>query len=311
MPATSGPRLEREVLPGGAVMTTVRGDEPGPTLALLGGVHGDEDEGVLAVLRVLKALEGAELREAVRAVAPANPAAWAARSRIMPYDDADLARAFPGDRDGGPTATLANGIADRAIDGADLLIDLHSAGLGYSMPLFCGVVRESVEDPALRAAAAFGAPIIWLHESWPPGRSLTAAKERGVQAMYVECGGGGGIRYADLETYVTGVLSVMAELGMMPELPRTAPPSPPRWVRGSGDLDGGVRLACAGLFSTTAAAGDLVPEGGEVGMLFGYQGRLLEVVRAARPGVLMFLRRQARVMSGDVLFVSATPCDGP
>ena len=143
MLGTSEAYLEHEVLPGGAVMTTVRGEQPGPTVALLGGVHGDEDEGVLAVWRVLRELEGAALRGVVRAVAPANPSAWAAKSRFTPYDGGDLARAFPGDSGGGPTSTLADGIVGGCIDGADLLIDLHSAGVRYSMPLFCGLARGS------------------------------------------------------------------------------------------------------------------------------------------------------------------------
>lgn len=173
------------------------------------------------------------------------------------------------------------------------------------MPLFCGV---GPDERGLRAARAFGAPTIWLHDTWPPGRSLTAAKERGIPAIYAECGGGGGVRSADLDAYVTGVLAVLSDLDMLP--PR-GEPVVPRWVRGSGDLDAGVTSTRAGLFSTTAAAGDLVPAGGEVGRLYGYDGRLLEVIRAARAGVLMFLRRQARVMPGDVLFVSAGECEGP
>ncbi len=67
--------IEQTVLAGGAVLTTVRGSRPGPTAALLGGVHGDEDEGVLAVLRVLHDLAGAQLAGTVRAVARANPSA--------------------------------------------------------------------------------------------------------------------------------------------------------------------------------------------------------------------------------------------
>ncbi|GAA3143336.1 putative deacylase [Kribbella aluminosa] len=309
MPTESGTRLEREVLPGGAVMSTLRGGAPGPTLALLGGVHGDEDEGVLAVWRVLREVRGVALRGVVRAVAPANPAAWAARGRTSPYDDGDLARSFPGDPEAGPTAALADGIAHQVIAGSDLLIDLHSAGLRYSMPLFCGVNQEPVDGVALRAAVVFEAPMIWLHESWPPGRSLTAAMELGVPAVYVECGGGGGIRSAELDAYVTGVLSVMGDLGMVPTC--RADRRPTRWVSGSGDLDSGVASPCAGLFSTTAVAGELMAEGSEVGRLFNYQGDLLEVVRAPRPGVLMFLRRHARVKLGDVLFVLAVPCDGP
>jgi predicted deacylase len=175
------------------------------------------------------------------------------------------------------------------------------------MPLFCGATRD--QEDAVRAAVAFGAPTIWLHDSWPPGRSLTAAMECGVPAIYAECGGGGGVRLADLDAYVSGVLSVMAELGMLSESSRTR--SSPRWVSGSGDLDAGVRSSYAGLFVVSATAGEVVPEDGEVGRLYGYRGELLEVMRAARSGVVMFLRRQAQVRPGDVLFVVATRCVGP
>src|SRR5271165_1236783 len=101
------PTLERSVLASDAVLTTVRGSEPGPTLALLGGVHGDEEEGVLAVRRVLLEAMDLPLCGTIRAVAPAHPASWAACSRTSPLDGGNLARSFPGDVGGSPTQLLA------------------------------------------------------------------------------------------------------------------------------------------------------------------------------------------------------------
>lgn len=157
--------VERTVLPGGAVLSTVRGAQPGPTLALLGGVHGDEDEGVLAVQRIINELTEAGFSGTGRAVAPANPQGWAAHSRTSPLDDGNLARSFPGDPGGGPTEALAAAITAEVITGADLLIDLHSAGVRYCdatvlrlRPRRRGGGTLRAVRPRVRGPADLGAP---------------------------------------------------------------------------------------------------------------------------------------------------------
>ncbi|MFC0530308.1 succinylglutamate desuccinylase/aspartoacylase family protein [Phytohabitans kaempferiae] len=304
MTADHGTTVARVPLAGGAVLTTVRGARPGPTLALLGGVHGDEDEGVLAVHEVVREASRAPLAGTVRAVAPAHPAAWAAYSRTGPLDGENLARCFPGDPVGGPTAQLAAAITADVIDGADLLIDLHSAGVAYRMPLFCGFSRAgAVAERSRRAAIAFGAPLIWAHRETAPGRSLSAAADLGVPSIYAECSGGGGIRAHELAAYVRGVRSVMAHLGMQPST--KVETAAPRWVYGGGDLDAGAVSGRPGFFVSVAGAGEAVAEGSEIGRLYGFEGGLLDVVQAPAPGVVMFLRRQSRVRTGDVLYVLA------
>jgi len=304
--SSDGPTQERGALPSGVTITTLHGHRPGPIVSLLGGVHGDEDEGVLAVLRILDELRTSELTGTIRAVATASPVAWAARSRVNPLDGENLARCFPGTGGEGPTPQLAADITRNLITGADLLIDLHSAGMRYRMPLVCGFV-DSVEaaDRSRRAAETFGTPLIWAHTDPSPGRSLSVAAELGVPAIYAECSGGGGIRHDELDTYVSGVLAVLADLHMLPNTRHTGDRKEPRWVYGCGDLDVGMQAKRDGLFASTVDAGDIVNVGDEIGRCYDYQGHLLEVVRAPRPGMVMFLRRQARTLAEDVLFVLA------
>ncbi|MPY80933.1 MAG: hypothetical protein GEV04_21350 [Actinophytocola sp.] len=300
------PTQERIALPSGVTITTLRGSRPGPTVSLLGGVHGDEDEGVLAVLRVLDELRASELTGTVHAVAAASPVAWAAHSRVSPLDGENLARCFPGTGGEGPTHHLAADITRHLINGADLLIDLHSAGMRYRMPLMCGFVSDvEAADRSCRAAEAFGTPLIWAHTDPVPGRSLSVAAELGVPAVYAECSGGGGIRQDELDTYVSGVLAVLADVGMLPDHGRLHKRKEPRWVYGSGDLDSGMQAKCDGLFVSAVDAGDIVDVDDEIGRCYDYQGHLLDVVRAPRQGMVMFLRRQARTLAHDVLFVLA------
>jgi len=78
------------------VLGSVRGERPGPTLICVGGIHGNEPAGVLALKRVLEQLEGrgGELRGEFVALA-GNRVALAAGSRFV---DRDLNRAWTDER---------------------------------------------------------------------------------------------------------------------------------------------------------------------------------------------------------------------
>lgn len=304
-------RYERIVLPGGAAGTILRGEAAGPTVALLGGVHGDEEEGVLAVRQLLKRLAQMTFAGVVKAVAPVNAVAWSAGSRRNPLDNGDLARSFPGHGNLRPTSVLAAAICDEIIKDADMVIDLHSAGLRYSMPLFCGYLESaSTSERSRRAALAFGAPIVWKHDETPEGRSLSIAASWAIPAIYAECGGGGAIRKESLDAYVSGVLSVMADLEMIAPTHECSGPAPQHVSSGQGDLDRATKTDHDGFFVSATRAGALVEEGQEIGSLYSYDGDLITQYLAPADEVIMFLRRQARVHSGDTIYASAIPTSG-
>jgi predicted deacylase len=285
----------------------VRGAGRGPRLALLGGVHGDEDEGTLAVRLLLARLRTAGFGGSVVAAAPANPAAWQANARLTPSDGKNLARCFPGAQDGSETDELAAGLTQRVIRGADLLVDLHSAGAHYAMPLMTGYVASSPgADVAAAAAAQFAAPLTWVHPTGSPGRSLAAAAALGVPALYAECGGGRQVRGEELDAYVHGLLRVMRWLGMVEAAPAPAP-VPRQVVHGTGDLDQGLAADHDGVLVTRCRAGDTVGEGDRLGEVYDLDGRLLRTLVAPRPATVLFLRRTARHRAGDVLAVLAGP----
>ncbi|MBB2933557.1 putative deacylase [Amycolatopsis bartoniae] len=288
-------------------MSILRGaTQAGPTLAILGGVHGDEEEGVLAVRQLLTRLADIDFVGVVKAVAPANAIAWSACSRRNPLDGGDLARSFPGHGSSGPTAAIATAITEKVIKGADLLIDLHSAGLRYCMPLFCGYIDTPDAAKAChRAAIAFGTPLVWKHDKTPEGRSITIAASSGIPAIYAECGGGGAIKRDHLDAYVTGVLSVMADLEMLPSSYRYSNSTTPQYViSGQGDLDQATKATHSGFFVASTEAGSFVKHGDKIGQIFDYNGDLVEEFYAPTDEVIMFLRRQARIQAGETVYSS-------
>ncbi len=286
-------------------VTRIAGAAGGPTLALLGGVHGDELEGVLAVRMVADRLAGLPFRGTVVWAAPAHPAAWAADSRVGPTDGANLARVFPGDPDGGPTERVAAHLTTELITGADLLIDLHSAGRGFDMPLLAGYHSTGrLAASAEAAARAFAAPLLWQHPNGSLGRSLSAAEALGVPSLYVEGRGGGRLRQRDLDGYVHGVLRVLVHLGLMRPGDVDVPPAGSMTVvAGDGNTDEGITSPAGGFFVAAVEAGDRIAAGESIGTVVDPAGRELATVAAPTGGVMMLLRRGARVRAGDTLAI--------
>lgn len=283
------------------------GAAPGPVVALLGGIHGDEDEGVLAVQQVCAVLEAEPLAAGtVRAVAVAHPAAYAADSRESPLDGCNLARCFPGSAAGSATERLAHELTENVIAGSDLLIDLHSAGKAYAMPSFAGYIEDGspVAERSRRAAYAFGLPLVWEHEApVPPGRTLSAALERGIACVYVEGSGGGSLLAGEQERYVQGVLNVLADLGMLAgDRAPAAGSEPPRVMRGAGgDLDASIVAAVSGRFVAAASAGAQLEKGDPIGAILDEDGRTAAEIRSPADATLVFVRRTARIAIGEAV----------
>ena len=78
-----------------------------PVFVLIAGIHGDEAEGILALLDLWQAIDPHDL------------------CGRMVIDDLDLSRVFPSHRGGSVTQQLAHVLFHHLVAGADLLLTLH------------------------------------------------------------------------------------------------------------------------------------------------------------------------------------------
>jgi predicted deacylase len=280
----------------------------GPRLLVLAGVHGDEREPIEAVRRLETALATTRVRGRVLLVPEANPTACAAGTRLG-ADGLDMARSFPGRADGSPTQRAAHAVTER-IQEADALVDLHTGGRTLRVLPMTGYMLH--RDPGVlagqrRMARAFGLPVIWGTSAALEGRSLSAARDRGVPAIYAEHGGGDGCNEATVTAYVAGCLNVMRELGMLPTTTvRPAFDREPLVVEdardGSGHLQAGHPAPCDGDFRAAVGLGAMVRAGDALGTLATAAGAEL-VIRAAAAGLVLVLRPDAATRAGDPLAV--------
>lgn len=295
----------------------------GPTLLLTAGIHGDEYEGQVALLRLAQTLDPAQLGGRMIIVPIANPPASDAARRTSPIDGVNLARSFPGRADGTPTEQIAEGLTRLLLPLADGLVDLHSGGrtLEYipcafgRLPADAGLAQRTLE-----LMQAFGAPLTLVMTQ--PEASATfvqAALGRGIPAMATELGGGGGVAPAALAIAEAGLRNVLAFMGMLQG--PAAPPStrlmgiaPQHFVRAPGRGLFEPRLALGGAARAGEAAGYLWsterPEHAPERLDFPSDGLVVcrrVPANCAKADVLMHLARDVTV---DELLPDTSPQKG-
>lgn len=290
----------------GMPVMVVRGRGDGPTLLTLAGVHGDEYEPMLAVQQVFAELEPEGLTGTWVAVACCNVDAYLAASREGPADGQNLARVFPGRPDGTLTERTAHCLAQDFIRHASFMCDLHSAGRAYRMVPLAGymLVEEALTAVQREAARVFG--LDWVWGTAPnEGRSLSAAYEYRVPAIYCETMGTGGCRWVDVDAYARGLQRLMVHLGMLDG--SVEPPNGQRLVEDptpeSGHLQVKNVTPVDGLFRAAVDVSVHVEPGDLLGQVVDLFGQVQFECRSDVAGEVIMIRHQSRVQAGDSLAV--------
>ena len=267
----------------------------------IAGVHGDEAEGILALLDLWHALEPSELTGRLVLVPVANPPAFAADRRTSPADGADLNRSFPGRDDGQPSQRLASELLRAVVRPADLVFSLHS---WYSS----GLTENFIESPAptgkaaqfaLRAACASGFPIVRITD-WPEGLLGRVAVGEGIPSIEGEIGGLGRSMPENRRSYCTYIRRLMAFLGMTSASVPAA--DPPRFCTAQH-----VIARHAGILRLQTELGASVSAGQELATILDLRGRSVAPVLAPIPGRVGAHRMHASVQPGDNLFTIFQP----
>ena len=277
-----------------------RGAEPGRTLLASGVIHGDEYEGALAIQDLFAELRPERMSGTFIGVPVVNGPAFTAGTRTGSHDHQDLARVFPGSADGSPSERLAHALSQYVIPCADLYADLHSAGNDSRIKPFAGYQIRPELIAQREAAIAFGLELVWGTAALP-GRSLSAAGEKGVPAIYVELEGEGRGRPESCAVALQGLRNLLAYLGIAAG---DCPSGPPPFLvedkrAGSGDMGLDHHAPTSGLFLPDVAIWDRVAAGDRLGVVRRADGRVAAEVRSTKTGRVLLLRTRPRVIAGD------------
>ncbi len=279
---------------------------PGPVLLVNGATHGDEYEGPTLLQQWVQRWKPRTLRGTVVLVPVLNEVAFFAGARCRPDDGANLARSFPGNRRGTPTSRLARLFNDELLAQATHYADFHSAGVANRLQPWVGYVvgiDQAMERTQHAMAACFDRFWCW---SGPflPGRTLSAAAERRIPAIYTECRGEGDVEPADLAALDLGLRRMLITLGLVPGAKPKLRPQVTRITRNTKETHLQIHHQAEfdGLFIPQIKLGARVRRGAPLGQLVSLTGHP-SIIRAEHAGRIVVLRVQRSVRKGDALAV--------
>ena len=295
----------------GAVMipVTVVKNGDGPTALLTAGNHGDEYEGITALLKLSSTLKAADVSGRVIIVPCFNTPAVTAGKRTSGLDGGNLNRCFPGNPDGNATEQIADYFTREMVPMADVVLDIHSGGRTLDIvPYAASHVLDNKDQQraALESAKTFGAPYAMVMFELDAERLFdTVCERQGKVFVTTELGGGGTSTPQSVAITERGVHNFLIHHGLMQGEPQT--PAEPQIYLTMPDASCYVQSEHSGLLELVVSLGERVAEGQAIAYVYDLTrtGSAPVAYHAKRDGILVARRAPALAHIGDTLAVIA------
>jgi uncharacterized protein len=291
-------------------ISILHGTKPGPVLALVAGVHGQEYTPVLALQRLRTAIDPAALTGTIVMVHVANLPSYAARTiYYSPVDRQNLNRMFPGRADGTLSERIADRITRDVIARATHVVDIHAGDGNESLRPYVYWITTGppeVAEMGRRMALASGFDHIVVDRGRPtdPAKSVylsNTAILRGKPALTVESGFLAVADEASIARIERAVAGWLRLLGM-----RAAGPDPVEhavWIDRSEVLTS----RFSGIWYPAVERGHTVAEGTPIGRVTDFFGRTLQEIRAPFAGEVLYVVGTPAMNEGEpVAFIGST-----
>lgn len=266
--------------------------QPGPTLLLQAGLHGDEINGVETLRRMLEQKLFNLKKGAVIVVPILNIFGFIHFSREVP-DGKDVNRSFPGVKKGSLASRIAYYYTHLVLSQADYAIDLHTGGAqrnNYPQ------IRYSIEDPLSKILAQqFNAPFYFASNLI---KGSFRKQALAMQKTSVVFEGGESMRYDPYAFTIAqqGILNIMQYLGMSKNTTAIEPNSielrHKKWIRAPR----------AGMFIPAINNGQAINKGQVIGKVADTFAQKSKAIKAPFNGYVFCINNQAVVNRGDALF---------
>ncbi|PHN02968.1 succinylglutamate desuccinylase/aspartoacylase family protein [Flavilitoribacter nigricans] len=270
-----------------------RSAEPGPTMLVLGGVHGDEINGVEIIRRAVDDGLFEQLTKGnVIAIPLLNIYGFINFSRDVP-DGKDVNRSFPGSTSGSLASRVARTITKKILPLVDFGIDFHTGGRSlYNYPQV-RFTRNHAESEQL--AMDFGAPFALGMGTIAKSLRRTALD---LEKPIIVFEGGESLRYDSMaiQKGLSGLHRVLARREMIKSEAKAANTEvfkKTTWIRAEK----------AGMFLWIKCSGNKVEKGDVIGQINGPYGKSNTIwVKAKESGIIIGHNNAPVVSQGDALF---------
>lgn len=295
------------------IPTTIVSRGKGPTVLALGGNHGDEYQGQIALMKLARELKPSMVTGRIILIPSLNFPAACAGARISPLDGMNMNRAFPGESEGAVTSQIAHYLTTVLFPLSDVVIDIHSGG--RSMEFVPCSTMHLVADRAQRARMltamlAWNADFAFLYADIAgTGLLPVEAEKQGKLVVTTEMGGGEAIPATVHRLTQNGLCNVLIHVGALKghERTRASLGKPPTILTQALHRDDYLLAPESGIFEIALDLGTKVKRGQTVGSIHHLErpNRAPEQVVARTSGYLITMRAPCLTRQGDCVAVIA------
>jgi len=293
------------------VTTVARGKEP--TVLVLGGNHGDEYQGQIAIKKLARELTPEMVSGRIILIPSLNFPAARAATRLSPLDGMNMNRAFPGEPEGPVTSQIAHFLTTVLFPLSDVVIDIHSGG--RSMEFVPCATMHLVADREQRARM-FAAMLAWntdfaflYADIAGTGLLPVEAENQGKIVVTTELGGGEAIPASVHRIAQSGLRNVLVHTGALKgrEQTRASLGKPPAILTQALNREDYLLAPESGIFEIGIDLGAKVKRGQTVGFIHHLErsDRAPESVIAQSAGYLITMRAPCLTQQGDCVAVIA------
>lgn len=278
----------------------------GRRAVFISGVHGDELEAIFALTLFAKALgdllerDPGVLLGAVDLMPAANVQAVGSLVRGWPvYGGLDMNRTFPGNATGVLPLQYASQLLD-AVGDATVAVDVHASNI-YLYEMLQVRMLDEFAPALLPLAAASGVDVAWIHGSATVLETTLSynLNRRGVPTLVIEAGIGLRADREIADRIVEGLLSLLAETGVLAPAFRKNY-RPPMQANDKNVFF--VNAPAPGMFVPTCKVGQRVGTGEVLGQVLDvYTGKIVATVVSPLSGLLFTMREIPLVHEGSLL----------
>ncbi|MEQ8302986.1 MAG: M14 family metallopeptidase [Cyclobacteriaceae bacterium] len=298
----------------GLPISIIKGKSEGPVFTIVAGVHGFEYPPIVATQALMKEIDQEQLKGTLVVIPIASLASFYTRTPfINPQDKKNLNNAFPGKAEGSITERIAHFITTNVISASDVFLDIHGGDAPEDLiPFVCyynntkgatqtALARKLSENSGFEYVVSYPYTI---SDTEPAKYAFKQAVQDGKTALSIECGKLGIVEEENLSLIKKGVYNMLAAMDMYAN--GTAPAENLIYLNSQVY----VRSTVQGIFYSERKAGDVVKKDEIVGHTTDEFGKVLEVYKAPRDGIILYQLATPPINVNDTVMCISSNMEG-
>lgn len=279
-------------------VTVIYGKNRGKTICISAGIHNCEYTSIQTAIDLANEFNPDNINGTLIILHTVNYSGFFKRvPRIVPEDNKNLNRVFPGEENGTVSEKIAFAFSKYLYPQLDFFIDLHGGDLFEEVMPFIyapGIGENEVIDFSHKVASNISLPV--RVRSKASTGAYNSAAIQGVPSLLIEIGGNGNIESKNLDRYKSCLKEFLAYLEVI-EYTTSSKSEEQKEITQANYLES----PCEGYWYPRFKAGDLVEKDDILGEIKDCFGKELCTFRAEFDGIILYQTISLAIPKDDPL----------